>query len=58
MPAGMVYQLPLFKYSNILNVVIVYYGDIYVMQVCNAHFWTDKSKSEHFSQVSYGQKGF
>ena len=25
----MVYQLLLFKYSNILNVVIVYYRDIY-----------------------------
>ena len=27
-------------------------------RVCNAHFSTDKSKSEHFSQISYAEKGF
>ena len=27
-------------------------------RVCDAHFWTGKSKSEYFSQVSYAEKGF
>ena len=27
-------------------------------RVCNAHFCTDMSESEHLSQVSYGENGF
>ena len=45
----MVYWLLLFKYSNIQNVAIVYHGDTETPKVCNALFWTEKSKSDQFS---------